>query len=348
MAGMCHLSGRGHCPVIVQDKAYDVPRTSLGAEESEISLSPHVSRISATALSLSIVLLVAASVPVSALERTDGDYWVYSMQLVVPGLDVAADGTLKYEFISQDTVNVGETDVPVNVMRVTGAAAGSVDIIDLGASLVIEGYVYEGLDNMSTVKSDLTYWINLTWGSGDFSWPINSAIRTASTYTPPLLSEFDPVATAPGSTWTETSLIRTVTYNVTTGAVESEETEQATTTYTASTEFDTISTGVGRFEALRITAAEEDGGRIIYWWSADLGLFVKEQTYVDDSSQPVQTLLLEQYSGGSGSSVLVFLVIGGVATAIALVALAAVLVKRRPPRSQADETPPLELLPPPP
>ncbi|MBN1677103.1 MAG: hypothetical protein JW880_01050, partial [Candidatus Thermoplasmatota archaeon] len=220
--------------------------------------------------------------------------------------------------------------------------------IDLSASVVIEGYVYEGPDDMRTVRSDLTYWSNLTWGSGDFSWPMNSANRSVSTYAPPLLSGFDPGATAPGATWTENVEVRTVYYNVTTGAVESDRTSQMTISYSAHTELETVSTGAGKFETLRITATESDSGHVVYWWSEEVGLFVKEDTYIEGTSQPVQTLTLEDYSGSPRTNVLVFVAVGGVAMAVALAGLAFVLVRRRPRRPDTGSSTPIELLPPPP
>lgn len=313
-----------------------------------IHLTARVSRVSAALVSLAVLSLVSASLPGSALERAEGDFWVYSMHISVPGFDVATEGVLRYEFVSQESVNVDGADVPTNVMRVTGSAYGSVDIIDLGASMVMEGYVYEGLDDMSTVRSDMTYWINLTWGSGDFSWPINSASRSVSTYAPALLSGFDPGTTALGANWTENIEVQTLTYNVTTSAVESNETDLLTVNYSVHTELESVPTGAGRFDTLRITATESSGGRVVYWWSEEVGLFVKEDTYVEGESQPVQTLLLGDYSGNAGTDVMVFVAIGGAAMAVALVALAIVLVKRRPPRPGTDGSKTLELLPPPP
>lgn len=295
-----------------------------------------------------VVLLLSVSFPSSALDRNDGDYWVYSMVVTVPGFGVSATGTMRYEFVSQESLTVDGVEVPVNVLRATGSAAGRVALIDLSAAVVIEGYVYEGRGDMSIVRSDLTYWTNVHWGSGDFAWPIDTANRSVSTYTPPLLSGFDPGTTAPGATWIENIVVRAVYYNMATGAVESDRTSQMTISYSAHTELEEVSTGAGKFEALRITATESGSGQVVYWWSQETGLFVKEDTYVEGTAQPVQTLTMEDYSGNPRTSVLVFVAVGGVAMAVALVALALVLIKRRPPRLGADSSTPPELLPPPP
>jgi hypothetical protein len=295
-----------------------------------------------------VVMLLSASFPSSALDRNDGDYWVYSMVVVVPGFGVSATGTVKYEFVSRGSLTIDGVGLPVNVMRVTGSAVGGVALIDLSAAVVIEGYIYEALEDMSTVRSDLTYWTNVSWGSGDFAWPINTANRSVSTYTPPLLSGFDTGTTAPGATWTENIEVRTGYYNMTTGLVEHESASSMTISYSVHSEHETVSTGAGRFETLRITATESSGGRVVYWWSEEIGLFVKEDTYAEGSAQPVQTLALEDYSGKPRTDVLVFVAVGGVAMAVALVALALVLIRRRPPRPDTAVSQPLELLPPPP
>jgi len=280
------------------------------------------------------------------MDRSPGDYWVYSMEIVVPGFDVAATGMVKYEFVSQETLTVNSAEVPVNVLRVTGAAEGSLDMIDLEAELVIEGYVYEGLHGMSVVRDDITYWTNLTWGSGAFSLPINYASRVVSTYTPPLMSGFDPGTTSPGSTWVETTSVRTITTNLTDDG-QSDETASMTVTYTIFSQLETVSTGAGDFEALRIVAVQNDGSQISYWWSEEADVFVKEETYLEGMEQPVQTLVLEEYSGSCGCNALVFVVVGVAATAVALVALVVVLRMRRPRRPSPDTSPPLELFPPP-
>lgn len=295
-----------------------------------------------------VLLLLSASSSSSAMERNAGDYWVYSMVVTVPEFGASATGTMKYEFVSQESLTIDSVGVLVNVMRVTGSAVGGIPLIDLSAAVVIEGYVYEGVGDMSTVRSALTYWTNVSWGSGDFSWPINTANRSVSTYTPPLLSGFDPGVTVPGASWTENIGVSTAYYNMTTGLVEHESTSSLTISYSAHSEFETVSTGAGSFETLRITATESGGGHVVYWWSEEIGLFVKEDTYVEGTAQPVQTLSLEDYSGKPRTNVLVFVAVGGVAMAVALAGLALVLIKRRPPRRGTDVSQPLELLPPPP
>lgn len=294
------------------------------------------------------LLLLSASMSSSAMDRSRGDFWVYSMVITVPDFGTLATGSMRYEFVSQELLTVGGAQVPVNVMRVTGSALGSVTLIDLTVEVVIEGYVYEAVGNMSTVRSDLTYWYNITWGSGDFPWPLNSAQRSVRTYTPPLLSGFKPGTTVPGAVWSESISVTTSSYNMTTGQVESETTDLITVYFKAHTELETVSTGAGSFETLRINATESSGDRIVYWWSEEIGLFVKEVTYLEGTAEPVQTLTLEDYAGKPKANILVFVAVGGLATAVALTGLALVLIKRRPPRPGEHGPEPLELLPPPP
>lgn len=330
----------------VWGKVYDVLATLRRASGGERRMRNSLRRVSL--LSVSVLLLLIAPSSTSAMDRSAGDYWVYSMFLAVPEFGVTATGTLRYEFVSQESLTIGGAAIPVNVMRVTGTALGAVPLIDLSAAVVIEGYVYEGIGDMSTVRSALTYWTNVSWGSGEFSWPINTESRSSSTYTPGLLFGFEPGVTAPGDSWTESIEVRTVYYNTTTGMEESETSRSMTVAYSVHTELETVSTGAGSFEAMRITATESGVGRVMYWWSEDVGLFVKEETYVEGSALPVQTLSLDDYSGRPHTNVLFFVAVGGLATAVALVFLALVLLKRRPPRRDLGGSKPLELLPPPP
>lgn len=304
-------------------------------------------RRSVLAISL-VAVLLSASCSTSALDRNEGDYWVYSMVLVVPGFGVEATGTLKYEFFAHGVVDIGDVMVPANIMRVTGSAGGSIELIDLSAELVFEGFVYETREGMSIVKSYLISWTNITWGSGDFAWPMNFANMSVSTYAPPLLSGFDPGNTLPGATWTETIEVRTLVYNMTLGEIESDEIDQTAISFTAHAQLETVSTEAGEFESLRITATDEGGSRIVFWWSDEIDLFVKAEAFVPDDSEPVVTLALEDCSGITRTNVLLFVAIGGAATAIALVALAVVILKRRPPKKKTYGPSSVELLPPPP
>ncbi|MBN1678035.1 MAG: hypothetical protein JW880_05800, partial [Candidatus Thermoplasmatota archaeon] len=77
------------------------------------------SRLSFLSIPLALALSIA-SFSACAFERADGDYWVYSMVIIVPGFGVSATGTVDYEFVSQGTITVDAADVPVNIVRVTG------------------------------------------------------------------------------------------------------------------------------------------------------------------------------------------------------------------------------------
>jgi len=295
-----------------------------------------------------VVALLAASLPASALDRNEGDYWVYSISVVVPGYSVSATGTVRYEFLSEGTIVVNNTEVSANVMRVTGSAAGSVSDIDLSVSIVFEGYVYEDPAGMGVLRSDLTYWTSVTWGSGPFALQIDSANRSADTFIPSLLAGLEPGEATFGASWIEDIRVESVTYNLTTGAAMSSDTYLLTASCSAGAELETVSTGAGEFEALEITATESGGGVVVCWWSEEIAQFAKLELYSEEASEPVMTLTLKDYGVTARTDVLVFVAVGGVAFIVALVALALVMVRRRPPKTASQDAQPLELLQPPP
>ena len=88
---------------------------------------------------LSAVLLVA-SFPASAVERTIGDFYTYDFQTEIMGMQVTGD--LRYEFEGTDVISLDGTDYAVNVMSISGELSGGVMMVDL-VTATVDGTSYE-------------------------------------------------------------------------------------------------------------------------------------------------------------------------------------------------------------
>ena len=320
------------------------------------------SKMVRSALAMMIVfVLLHSSTGASALQRADGDFWRYQVNVDLAGLDLSelnftempaelpgieVTGTILYEYLGPDNVTVDGTTHSVNVMAVSGDLGGSVDLIGLRASLVIQGYVFEPSDGQGAVKNDLTTWTNLTWGVGSFAYLRRYEARVINTYAPPLMEGFHPGSIILGESWDESPQVRTIGMNVTTGAVVSDSNSSAEVHFVVASETEEVSVPAGRFTAYKVTAAEGGGDKVVYWWSADAGNFVKQETYLDNGTEPSETMVLEDYGNAPRTSILVYASVGVIALVVALVVLGLVLLKRRPKRDEPKPPPELLQLPP--
>lgn len=310
---------------------------------------------------LLVVALVHSSANASALERVDGDFWSYSVTIDLSSFDpselnvtempidlsgIEVTGTVLYEYLGLDNITVDGTAHSVNVMAVSGDLDGSISLIGLEASVAIQGHVFETSEGMGTVKDDLTLWTNLTWGVGSFAYLKKYESRAINLYTPALMSGFDPESVVLGHSWGEVVQARTIGMNVTTGAVVSDTNGSIEIDFEVGAQREEVSTPAGLFVTYRVTASEEGGTRVVYWWSEEVGNFVRQDTYLENGTDSAETMLLEDYNHGSRTSILVFVSIGAVALAVALGVLGLVLLKRRSRRHEPKPPPELLQLPP--
>ncbi len=161
------------------------------------------------------------------------------------------------------------------------------------------------------------------------------------------MSGFDLGSIVLGESWNETVQVRTIAMNVTTGVVASDTNSSVAIQFVVAAETEDVSTPTGRFTTFKVTASEEGGARVVYWWSEEVGNFVKQETYLDSGSEPAETMLLQDYNNGSSTGILVFVSIGAVALAVALGVLGLVLLKRKSRREEPKPPPDLLQLPPP-
>ena len=286
--------------------------------------------------SASFVCLIAALTigvsPASAVSRVSGDFYTYSMSTDIEGLNVT--GTVTYSFEGTDTLSLGDQSYDVNVMKVSGSVSGAVDFLSFSASAELGGHAYETKDGMAIVKDDALIWINVSIGTGSFQLVNRTMTESISTYSPPIMSDFSPSTTGPGDSWTETIEVTTTTMSWVDGSMQgspSTDTEQIVVGYAAASSTESVETPAGTFKTLKITATESNGDSVVYWWSSEVGNFVKQQEFNEGNSQPSISMVLTDYNHRGSTSAILFIGIGlGVALFAVIVLVIVLMMRRRP------------------
>ncbi|OGS55579.1 MAG: hypothetical protein A3K60_07715 [Euryarchaeota archaeon RBG_19FT_COMBO_56_21] len=277
---------------------------------------------------LSAVLLVA-SFPASAVERTIGDFYTYDFQTEIMGMQVTGD--LRYEFEGTDVISLDGTDYAVNVMSISGELSGGVMMVDL-VTATVDGTSYETRDGSALVMEEFAFFANSTFGTGQFAQVGTLVEEISSSQSPPLLSGFDPSSTVLGDEWSETVMVRAVNATWLNGAlwgdpVWTNQTIQYNVSVDSAT--DDITTKAGTFECMMITATNGTGDSLVYWWSSEVGSFVRIHTYSEGDSEPGETLELTDYRHEDPVNIILIVTIGGAVLAVSIVIMAVVLMIMR-------------------
>jgi hypothetical protein len=277
----------------------------------------------------------------SAVERTNGDFYTYSLETELEGVQVT--GAITYSFEGTDTISVEGEEFEVNVMSISGELEGGVLMITLMTANV-GGTAYETRDGAAQVKTNVVFFANSTLGTGQFALVRTLVIEISSSYSPPILSDFDPSSTSPGDEWSET--VKTTVTNSTwlNGDLWGDPvTRNLTLEYFISVASATedITTQAGTFECLRIEATNESGDSMVYWWSSEVGNFVRVHTFSEGDTRPRETLELTDYRHEEPINTLLIVAIGGLVLFVAIVLLALVLsmMRRKPEEPKAIEPP---------
>ena len=286
--------------------------------------------------SVSVVCLLAAMsigvVPASAVSRGSGDFYTYSMSTDIEGVNVT--GTVTYSFEWADTISVGGQSYDVNVMKISGSFSGSVDFLSFSASAELGGHAYETKDGMAIVQDDALMWFNVSFGTGLFQLVNRTKSESMSTYSPPLMSGFSPSTAGPGDSWTETIDVTTTNTTWVDGLMQgspSTDSEQMTISFVAASSMESVVTPAGTFKTLRLTATESNGDSVVYWWSSEVGNFVKQQEFSEGSSRPNISMILTDYNHSAPTSARPFIGIGlGVALFAVIVLVVVLMMRRRP------------------
>lgn len=293
----------------------------------------------ACAVAFTAVLSLFAA-PVAALDRSDGDYWVYEGGMDYEG--IAVTGGFRYEFEAKDPMTVGSESYDVNILKVTGSMASEMDDL-AGVEMVFDGYVYEVEGSLASVRDDMHTWTNLT-ALGI----VVSRVEThdVSIYSPPLMTGFVDGETGAGDEWDETTNVT----NVHTVWVDEEmsftstDEYQETRSYSVAAAEETVTTAAGTFTCLKITEADVYGDLEVYWYSADVGSWVKMSSYSVGDTTPYFTLELTEYSY-SGDSLVLLIVVGAVILIVVAIVVVLLLMRKR---GQTPVQVPQQMPPPPP
>ncbi len=284
-----------------------------------------------TVVCLLVVMSIGVS-PASAVARSAGDFYTYSITMDLMGLN--ATGSMTYTCLGTDSLTVNENSYAVNVMSVSGSASASIDLLSVSGSATLGGHVYETQDNMGMVKDDAIMWVNVSIGTGSFQLVNHTEIETVSTYSPPLLSGFSLSQTGPGDSWIETIDVTTVSETWIDGVSQgapTPSTEQMTVSYVVAPSIESVTTPAGKFDTLKITATDSNGSSIVYWWSSDVGNFVKQEESGESTADLGISMILTDYNHKASTSSILFIGIGLGVTLFAVVVLVVVLLMRRRP-----------------
>jgi hypothetical protein len=330
-------------------KVFSPPESSYaGIHLSEGAVVGMAKAVLTSVLVLVAVLSVFAA-PVKALDRSEGNHWVYEGGMDFEGIEVS--GGMTYEFVEADTLTVGSESYEVNVLKVTGSLSGATDDfmgITASVEVVIDGFTYEVAGSLASVKEDMHMWANMTIGTGSFALVTRMETHDVTTYSPAMLSGFVEGETGTGDEWDETVNVSSTSTTWVDGDVDDPVTDEHTETYSysiAATE-ESVTTDAGTFSCLKMTETDSEGDYTIYWYSSDVGSWVKLSMFTMGESTPYMSLELTEYSYSADSDIMVLLpwIIGIVAAVVVIAVVLMVMRKRgRSPAQMAvapEEPPP--------
>lgn len=297
-------------------------------------------------IAAALMTVISLSVPqASALDRADGDHWIYDVQMYFQG--IAVSGSCRYEMVGHDAVSVGPDSYGVDVIEVSGNMYGETeDFMGVSASVevVLHGFTYDVQGGLATVKEDTYMWANLSIGTGSVAIVTTMESQHVTTYAPPALSGFVDGETAAGDEWDEVTNVTGTSTSWVDGVVEETDSYEVQEAYscTVATSEETVTTGAGTFRCLRLTVTDSGGDQVVYWHSPDVGAWVKASMYSQGESEPHTSLELAEYERSDDSMFPILVLVSvGVLLAVVAVAVMSMLLRRR---GQA----PTEVPPPPP
>ena len=236
------------------------------------------------ALALALAIAAVAAVPPARADMdkpswNPGDYWVYSATDVGFGFG-GSPGTVRYDVLGPDTVNVGGTDYPAYRLKVTANATSSTVTFNAAD-------VWYRTSDLALVQQS---W-NVTADVPFFGRVIVSVIVT---FDPPLGLAWPFTS---GKTWSSTTTITTVTtYGgftppPITGTLDDDYVVQAATTVTVP---------AGTFDTTPVRATETGGDYTIGYWSPQAGNAARQQSFDDTDAQLSSQELTSYRYAGSG------------------------------------------------
>ena len=286
-------------------------------------------RLAVLAVMASLVCL-PSSASAGDISRTEGDYWTYEVSTTVSGIPVT--GTITYAFIGDDTLTIDDVEFDVRVLKVTGQFQGSVTSAGLTASVfgVYDGYRYEERGSLGILKDDLTSLEDYSLGYDEFRITSFVERQITTSYSSPLMSEFDPDTARVGDKWNET-----VTVWMSSSYEDGNISYEADNSTDMTVGFEVASVGseltfAGEFEALRIV---QTSGHVneTFSYAEDVGQFVRYERYENGSDEAVYVAMLMGYSfeKRNDDSSLVTLMMGAFVASVTVLGIAAALAYLR-------------------
>jgi len=294
------------------------------------------SKFGAVAVVVLAIFLAFAACPVAAADHQSGEAWIYQVSTSVDAGVFVVDifGNVTYEFEEERTLTVGTLEYDVNVMAVDGELSGTMEMFGeplLGASVTINGFLHEAVNGGGIVREDTHWLIGTTVGSGSTAWSLQYETQTIVTYTPPYLAELDPESVELGIQWSETVNINDTVTLWENGTIVDTSSDSSGSVFSIVVEpaTDSITTLAGTFDAIRITATDENGDREVRWWSDDVNGYVKIQSYSEGEDTAHEMMVLTSYEKGDSGSMLWVALVGIAVALVAIVVLAVVLLRMR-------------------
>ena len=288
------------------------------------------SRYIVVALAVSVLSSVTfVPTPVGA-ESPDRDRWTYTVEFEMLGVTVS--GTLTLSHTGEGTVSVGGGDILVDIYRVEGDFGGQATTLGLEHVVTgaCEGYRYEVPGTPSIVREDTWTFANLSVGLDDLYLASHLDVSESVTYTPPLMSGFDPDGAATDDSWAEVVNRTTVgTYDDGLQTTETNESEEVEYGFTIGSTGHSLLTDAGEFDTVEVVV-DYGTSREALWYSPEVDAFVRTERFSDASEDPYYVAELTSHSGGSEDDGLVVLAVLSVvlATLVLGVVSALALVRR--------------------
>ena len=305
-------------------------RAREGPQLKSVAKSPSIVAL------LLVFVFVTSAFPVSAIDRVSGQFWTYDASMAVAGLN--ATGTITYTLSGQDSVTAGGRSYDADILTISGNVSASSILFGVphSVSTILGGLRYESMGGMATIREDLLQLTNMSIGLAPMQQLARIQNETSTTYTPPLLSEFDPGSARPDDTWTEAVTVSTTT--TLNGTAVRDTTRSVTIDVVVASSMEDVTVDAGTFQTLKITTTDSTGARNVYWWSSKVKNFVVEKRYDALDSQPSTILSLKEFDSSAGEGTLIAVIVGVVVVAVAIVILAAILSARRK-RGRLDPLP---------
>lgn len=293
------------------------------------------SRFAASIIIMSLALAMLGA-PAQAAGREKGEFWAFEMTLSadILGMRAEVSGPITFTVEGEAAMIVGGTDYSTDVINMKGSLNGSVYMFDRmvgGVELSLSGTQHEVIGSLGILEENVTAISDITLDAGliSFSYHVQEQVIVVSD--PPILSDFDPDSASVGDSSTKAVELVTASRTWENGQVTNTTEGRSNLTYSlAVIAAEPVETPSGTHSALKVRVSDDAGNYDFYWWSAEVGYFVKHELYGPGMEQPTMTLVLKDYGTTVSSDWTLYVIVGVVIFMAAAVVLALVVLRKRP------------------